>query len=66
MKENDENYTIDWLIAMKAHPYIYGTRKSDLYLCEKLLTATAYLESLLSKGDEFVLKCCHMNKFTRR
>ena len=51
---------------MKAHPYIYGTRKSDLYLCEKLLTATAYLESLLSKGDEFVLKCCHMNKFTRR
>ena len=40
-KENDENYTIDWLIAMKAHPYIFGTRICDLRLCEKLLIARA-------------------------
>ena len=39
LKENGENYTIDWLIAIKAHPYICGTRKCDLCLCEKLLIA---------------------------
>ena len=30
LKENGENYTINWLIAMKAHPYNCGTRKCDL------------------------------------
>ena len=29
MKVNDENYTIDWLIAIKAHPFICGARKCD-------------------------------------
>ena len=38
LKENIENHTIDWSIAMKAHPYIHPyTRKCDLCLCEKLL-----------------------------
>ena len=64
MKENVENYTIDWLIAMKAHPYICGTRKCDLCLCEKLMIARANSASLLNKGDELVSKCRHMNKFT--
>ena len=40
-KENGENYTIERLIAMKADPYICGTRKCDLSLCEKLLIARA-------------------------
>ena len=35
LKENGENYTIDWLIAMNAYPYIFRTRKCDLCLCEK-------------------------------
>ena len=64
LKENDENYTIDWLIAMKSHPYICGTRKCDLCLCEKLLIARANSASLLNKRDELVSKCRHMNKFT--
>ena len=41
LKENSENYTINWLIALKTHPYICGTRKSDLCLCEKLMIARA-------------------------
>ena len=41
LKVNDENYTIDWLIAMKARHYICGARESDLYLCENLLIARA-------------------------
>ena len=64
LKENGENYTIDWLIAMKAHPYIRGTRKCDICLCEKLLIARANSASLLNKRDELVSKCRHMNKFT--
>ena len=64
LKVNDENYTTDWLIAMKAHPYICGTRKCELCLCEKLLIARANSASLFNKRDELVSKCRHLNKFT--
>ena len=64
LKDNSEIYTINWLIAMKAHPYICGTRKCDLCLCEKLMIARANSASLLNKRDELVSKCRHMNKFT--
>ena len=59
LKENVENYTIDWLIAMKANPYICGTRKCDLCLCEKLMIARANSANLLNKRDELVSKCLH-------
>ena len=59
LKENRKNYTVDWLIAMKAHPYICGTRKCDLCLCEKLMIARANSASLLNKRDELVSKCRH-------
>ena len=29
MKVNDKNYTTDWLIAIKTHPFICGARKCD-------------------------------------
>ena len=64
LKENGKNYTIDCLIAMKAHPYICGTRKCDLCLCGKLLIARANSAVSLNKHDEVVSKCRHMNKFT--
>ena len=64
LKENGKNYTIDRLIAMKAHPYICGTRKCDLCLCEKLLVARANSVYLLNKRDELVSRCCHMHRFT--
>ena len=32
LKENVENYAINWLIAIKAHPYICGTRECDLFV----------------------------------
>ena len=51
LKVEDENYIIDWLIAMKAHPYICGTRKCDLCLCEKLLIARASSVNSLNKWD---------------
>ena len=51
LKENGENYTIDWLIAMKVHPYICGTKKCDLCLCENLLIARANSACLLNKRD---------------
>ena len=64
LKANEKKDKIDWLIAMKAHPYICGTKKCDLSLCEKLLIARANSVSLLNKRDELVLKCRHMNTFT--
>ena len=64
IEKNDENYTIDWLIAMKAHPQICGTRKCDLCLCEKLMIARANSASLLNKRNELVSKCRQLNKFT--
>ena len=64
LKENGKSYTIDWLIAMKAHPFTCGTRKCDLRLCEKLLIARANTASSLNKRKELVSRCCHMNKFT--
>ena len=48
------NYRVNWLIAKKTHPYVFGTRKYDLCLCEKLLIARANLASLLNKPDELV------------
>ena len=62
LKENGKNYTINWLIAMKPQPYIYGMRKCDLCLCKKLLIAKANSASLLNKHSKFVSKCHHMNK----
>ena len=64
LKENRKNYTIDWLISVKVHPYICGTRKCDLCLSDKLMIAKANSASLLNKRDELVSKCRHMNKFT--
>ena len=64
MKKNRENYTIDCLIAMKAHLYICGTRKCDLCLCKKLLIARTNSATLLNKCDEIVSKCRHLKKFT--
>ena len=39
------------LIPMKAHPYICGTRKCHLCLCEKLMIGAANSASLLNKRD---------------
>ena len=64
IEKNGESFTIDWLIAMKTHPYICGTRKCDLCLCEKLLITRANSACLLNKRDELISKCRHMNKFT--
>ena len=66
LKKNGDNYTIDWLIAVKAHPYFCGTRKCDLSLREKLMIGRSNSASLLNKRDELVSKCHHMNKFTLR
>ena len=51
----------NWLVK---HPYLCGTRKCYLCLCEKLKIPTANSASLLNKRDELVSKCRHMTKFT--
>ena len=49
---------------MKSHKYVCGSRKCDLYICEKLLIARGDPYVSLNKRDELVSKCCHRNKFT--
>ena len=65
LKGNYQNYTFDWLIALKAHPYIFQmTRKCDLCLCEKLLISRAYSTNSLNKGDALVSERRSMNNVT--
>ena len=64
LKENGENYTIGWLIAVKSYSCICETRICDLCLCEKFVITRANSASLLNEHDELVSKYRHMNKFT--
>ena len=64
LKENGENYTIDWLIAVKSYPCICEMRICDLCLCEKFIIARANSASLLNKRDELFSKYRHTNNFT--
>ena len=71
-KERCNNHTASfrnknkWCIASKTHPYVWGRRKCDLCLTEKLTIIKADPETLLNTRDELVSKCRHMNKFTSR
>ena len=49
---------------MKSQKYVCGSRKCDLYICEKLLTARVDPNILFNKRTELVSKCQHRNKFT--
>ena len=53
LKENGKNYTIDFLIAMKAHSYICGMRKCDL--CCRLLTGETWSTKGASHHPAFMI-----------
>ena len=63
-KERDINYFINWDIAMKSQKYVCGSRKCNLYICEKLFIARADPNVLLNKRDELVSKYQQRDKFT--
>ena len=64
LKGNGIQHQTSWDIASRARPYNGCTRKCDLCLTEKFMTAKAGPSALLSTCDEFISKCRHMNKFT--
>ena len=66
LKDNNIQHNLKWRIASKAHPYVCGSRKYNLYLTEKLTIIKADPEPLLNTRDELVSKCRLMNKFTLR
>ena len=66
LKDSNIEHNLKWRIASKAHPYVCGSRKCDLFLTEKLTIIKADPETLFNKRDELVSKCRHMNKFTLR
>ena len=49
---------------MKSQKYVFGSRKCDLCICEKLLISRADPNVLLNKRDELVSKRRHRIKFT--
>ena len=59
MKEKDNNYIIDWNIAIKSQKYVCGSRRCDLCICEKLLISRADPNVLLNKCDK--LACLGIN-----
>ena len=61
---SDEDFTIKWSVVAKASPYICGSKRCDLCLMEKLLTAKADPRTLLNQRSEIVSKCRHWNKLT--
>ena len=64
LKDSNIEHNLKWRIASKAHPYVCGSRKCDLFLTEKLTIIKADPETLFNTRDELVSKCRHMNKFT--
>ena len=46
-----------------ASPYRCGTRRCDLCITAKYITARADQRRLLNKRTEFISKCRHRNKF---
>ena len=63
LKEENVDYNLQWSIKGCASPYKCGTRKCDLYLTEKMITARSDANKLLNKRTELVSKCRHKNKF---
>ena len=53
-------------MASKAHSYVFGSRKCDLCLMEKLTIIKADPGTLLNACDKLVSRWRHMNKFILR
>ena len=66
LKENEEEYTIEWEIVAKCNPYKCGTNKCSICSTEKLLIMkynNMPSINLLNKRNEILNKCRHKAKF---
>ena len=64
VKQQNENYDLEWSILKQIPSYSNKTKKCDLCLHEKLEIIT-YKDKdiLLNKNNELISKCRHQNKF---
>ena len=66
LKENEEEYKIEWEIVAKCNPYKCGTNKCSICSTEKLLIMkynNMPTINLLNKRNEILNKCRHKTKF---
>ena len=63
LKDLGKALILKWSIAAYASPYRSGTRRFDLCITEKYITAREDQKRLLNKRTQFISQCCHQNKF---
>ena len=66
LKENEEEYKIEWEIIAKCNPYKCGTNKCNICSTEKLLIMeynNIPSINLLNMRNEILNKCRHKSKF---
>ena len=62
LQDKDFNFKVKWSVAAYASTYRCGSRRCDLCLTEKCVTARANHKNLLNKRTELISKCRHKNK----
>ena len=63
LQDKGINLNGKWSVAAYASTYRCGTRRCDLCLPEKYVTARANHKTLLNKKTEIISKCSHSNKY---
>ena len=63
LKDDNTQFDLNWSIAVRASPYICGSRRCDLCLCEKICIIKSESKELLNKRNELISKCRHRNKY---
>ena len=63
LQDKGINFNVKWSVAAYASTYRCGSRRCDLCLTEKYVTARANHKNLLNKRTELISKCRHRNKY---
>ena len=63
LQDKGINLNGKWSVAANTSTYRCGTRRCDLCLPEKYVTARANHKNLLNKKTEIISKCSHSNKY---
>ena len=63
LKDKGINFILKWKIVAYVSTCRYGSRRCNLCLTEKYVTARADQKNLLNKRPELIAKCRHWNQY---
>ena len=63
LQDKGINFNVKWSVAAYASTYRCGSRRCELCLTEKYVTARANHKNLLNKRTNLISKCRHRNKY---